>query len=58
MSYRDSEMDDTDRAELNREFAPRKRRSADCTDRMCGAMDCRTCRGSMADDMVDEDEQE
>ena len=29
--------------DLRREFAPAKRHRISCSDRMCGAEDCRTC---------------
>jgi hypothetical protein len=50
--YRDeSEIDpDWEKEELEREFAEPERSPYACSDRMCGAPDCRTCYPSTADE--------
>ena len=39
----DIDYEQWERDDLRREFAPRGTRRIACSDRMCGADDCRTC---------------
>ena len=40
--------------DLRREFAPRGKRRIACSDRMCGAEDCRTCHPEAEEDSQEE----